>query len=200
MPVTQWFTDDVPRDARVRLTVRGRNLESADIAALPLETVEATLDCTSGWYSTQTWRGVRLDQLLGEVAAPSIEEAFGHRIRPEVPSISTRHVVAGIRSWAAMPSAWPRLPGAIGGAGQKGILVGQVGGIDRAVGRSRLVSVAVPAELTETPHRTGTSRKTRPSKVTMIISPLASVPIPLIFSMMPRSACQSRSSVSAPST
>ena len=73
MPVTQWFTDDVPRDARVRLTVRGRNLESADIAALPLEMVEATLDCTSGWYSTQTWRGVRLDQLLGEVAAPSIE-------------------------------------------------------------------------------------------------------------------------------
>ena len=73
MPVTQWFTDTVPRLDRMELTVAGRRLGSEDLAALPMETVEATLDCTSGWYSTQEWKGVRLDRLLGKVDAASIE-------------------------------------------------------------------------------------------------------------------------------
>src|SRR5262249_36428491 len=27
--------------------------------------VRAVIDCTGGWYATQTWRGTRLDRLLG---------------------------------------------------------------------------------------------------------------------------------------
>ena len=72
MPVTQWFTDTVPRLDRAELVVAGRPLGPADLAALELDTVEATLDCTGGWYSAQEWRGVRLDRLLGEVEGASI--------------------------------------------------------------------------------------------------------------------------------
>ena len=72
MPVTQWFTDTVPRLDRAELVVAGRPLGPADLAALELDTVEATLDCTGGWYSAQAWRGVRLDRLLGDVDGASI--------------------------------------------------------------------------------------------------------------------------------
>ena len=72
MPVTQWFTDTVPRLDRAELTVAGRVLGPTDLAAMSLDTVEATLDCTGGWYSTQEWKGVRLDRLLGDVKGASI--------------------------------------------------------------------------------------------------------------------------------
>ena len=72
MPVTQWFTDKVPRLDRTEVTVAGRVLGADDFARLPHDTLEATLDCTSGWYSTQEWRGVRLDRLLGDVEGESI--------------------------------------------------------------------------------------------------------------------------------
>ncbi len=65
MPVTQWFLDRVPRLDETRISVAGRVLGADDLAALPSDTFPATLDCTSGWFSTQEWRGVRLDRLLG---------------------------------------------------------------------------------------------------------------------------------------
>lgn len=73
MPVTQWFTDTVQDLDRLELTVAGRRLGREELAGLPMEALEATLDCTSGWYSTQQWTGVRLDRLLGEVNAASVE-------------------------------------------------------------------------------------------------------------------------------
>jgi len=73
MPVTQWFTDSVPRLDRLQAEVAGRVLGPDDLNSLPMETVEATLDCTGGWYSTQQWTGVRLDRLLGEVDGESIQ-------------------------------------------------------------------------------------------------------------------------------
>lgn len=73
MPVTQWFLDAVPRLDRTELTVQGRLLGPEELAALPREAVTATLDCTSGWYSTQEWSGVRLDRLLGGPGAASVE-------------------------------------------------------------------------------------------------------------------------------
>ena len=72
MPVTQWFTDTVPRLDRAELVVADRILGPTDLASLPLERIEATLDCTSGWYSTQEWTGVRLDRLLDEPDGASI--------------------------------------------------------------------------------------------------------------------------------
>ncbi|MYF26233.1 MAG: molybdopterin-dependent oxidoreductase, partial [Acidimicrobiia bacterium] len=72
MPVTQWFTDSVPSLDRLQTEVAGRVLGPDDLSSLPMETVEATLDCTGGWYSTQQWAGVRLDRLLGNVDGESI--------------------------------------------------------------------------------------------------------------------------------
>ena len=87
MPVTQWFTDTVPRLHRMEVNIAGRRLGPEDLAALPLETLEATLDCTSGWYSTQEWKGVRLDRLLGDVEGASIEvrsvTGYGRRFPAE---------------------------------------------------------------------------------------------------------------------
>lgn len=72
MPVTQWFTDKVPVVDRLELTVAGRRIGPSDLAELPMESLDATLDCTSGWYSTQRWKGVRLDRLLDGADANSI--------------------------------------------------------------------------------------------------------------------------------
>ena len=66
MPVTQWFTDAVPVDARdnLRLVAGERRLRVpvADLAGD--DTLRAVLDCTGGWYAAQDWRGTRLDRLL----------------------------------------------------------------------------------------------------------------------------------------
>ncbi|MBA3552167.1 MAG: molybdopterin-dependent oxidoreductase [Actinobacteria bacterium] len=72
MPITQWLDDRVPQVdvAGWRLAVGG----GGETATFSLETlegmrepVEATLDCTGGWYAMQRWEGVRLDRLLGNV-------------------------------------------------------------------------------------------------------------------------------------
>jgi len=34
--------------------------------------IEATLDCTGGWFTTQTWSGTRLDQLLDMTTGQSL--------------------------------------------------------------------------------------------------------------------------------
>jgi DMSO/TMAO reductase YedYZ molybdopterin-dependent catalytic subunit len=53
------------------LVVRGAvkrpfKVSYATLATLPQTDVSATIDCTTGWYSTQTWRGVSLQTLLNE--------------------------------------------------------------------------------------------------------------------------------------
>lgn len=74
-PVVSWLND---RPAAVdlshwRLTIRGAverevDLGYGDIA--PEAEVTATIDCTGGWYSTQTWRGLPVSSLL-ELASPT---------------------------------------------------------------------------------------------------------------------------------
>jgi hypothetical protein len=68
-PVTSWVADDPdPIDADAwRLRVDGLvtspfEVEYDDLA--PDDDLRALLDCTSGWYTTQDWRGVRLGALL----------------------------------------------------------------------------------------------------------------------------------------
>lgn len=72
MPVTQWFTDDVPRidpdayELRVsRPDEPTLRLSHRELLAMAGATQSAVLDCTGGWWAEQTWRGVRLDVLLG---------------------------------------------------------------------------------------------------------------------------------------
>jgi hypothetical protein len=75
LPVTSWLDDAVQNiDAEEwTLDVDGRSLTMEDIAAMEHESFDAILDCTSAWYSEQTWTGVRLDRLLDPGDHPSVE-------------------------------------------------------------------------------------------------------------------------------
>jgi DMSO/TMAO reductase YedYZ molybdopterin-dependent catalytic subunit len=69
LPVTQWLFDAVPTidPAAWRLTVRAGNAVRQwtydELLAFD-DRVQATLDCTGGFYSTQDWSGVWLSRLL----------------------------------------------------------------------------------------------------------------------------------------
>lgn len=71
------------------LTLKGAvdtplTLTYADVLARPATEVEATLDCTSGWYTTQNWRGLPLAELLdqahvrSEAAAIVLKDVSGY--------------------------------------------------------------------------------------------------------------------------
>ena len=88
MPTTQWLDDSVPDPADLpgAVTIRGngasRAVTVADLAAGG-DDLEATLDCTSGWYSTQRWGGTRLDRVLAGLdgAGFVVVSATGYRRR-----------------------------------------------------------------------------------------------------------------------
>jgi DMSO/TMAO reductase YedYZ molybdopterin-dependent catalytic subunit len=69
LPVTQWLFDAVPLvdPAAWRLALRAGNAVRewtyAELLAFD-DRVQATLDCTGGFYSTQDWSGVWLSKLL----------------------------------------------------------------------------------------------------------------------------------------
>jgi DMSO/TMAO reductase YedYZ molybdopterin-dependent catalytic subunit len=69
MPVTMWAADD-PEPIDVEewgLTIDGAVDSSTSLSYDQLDTsgeLRATLDCTSGWYSIQDWRGHRVGDLL----------------------------------------------------------------------------------------------------------------------------------------
>ncbi len=76
-PTTQWLDDevqDIDRDAWRLQVIAGDRSASLDYARLARydDAVTTVLDCTSGWYSTQEWRGARLDALLDDAAGESI--------------------------------------------------------------------------------------------------------------------------------
>ncbi|MCY1144367.1 molybdopterin-dependent oxidoreductase [Actinoplanes sp. Pm04-4] len=64
--VTSWFDDGIQRIRQTDWSVRvgDATFDLAALLALPHERFDAVLDCTSGWYSEQTWDGVRLSALL----------------------------------------------------------------------------------------------------------------------------------------
>ncbi|MBA2427306.1 MAG: molybdopterin-dependent oxidoreductase [Actinobacteria bacterium] len=69
MPITQWLDDDVPsiRTHDWRLTVRSdrgeREWTYEELHDFH-DVLEATLDCTGGWYAAQRWEGAWLSRLL----------------------------------------------------------------------------------------------------------------------------------------
>ena len=69
MPVVQWLDDSPPTIDAEDWVLRVRGSTERDVGYRELvgheRTTEATLDCTSGWYSTQRWTGVKLADLLG---------------------------------------------------------------------------------------------------------------------------------------
>ena len=66
IPATQWLNDRVQHldPATHVVSVAGRDFTADELSGFG-DTVEATLDCTGGWYSTQQWSGARLDRLIG---------------------------------------------------------------------------------------------------------------------------------------
>ena len=75
-PTSNWLTDDpVPLDTGAwRLTVTGhvQNRLSLSFADLkPEGSLDATLDCTGGWYSEQRWSGVSMSSLLQQAGIKS---------------------------------------------------------------------------------------------------------------------------------
>ena len=62
---TVWIDDSTPRidPAAWHVDVGGRRLGLADLARLPQHEWTCTLDCTSGWYARNRWRGVLVTDL-----------------------------------------------------------------------------------------------------------------------------------------
>ena len=73
MPVTSWLDDATPAVSGTtwRLAVTDaagtRHLSLDELVAPGTTTVQATLDCTSGWFATSGWTGVPLSRLLTAV-------------------------------------------------------------------------------------------------------------------------------------
>jgi len=65
---------------------RPLDLTYAEVLALSTSEVTTTLDCTGGWYTVQTWRGIRLAELLGQA-----------QIRPEAIEV----VLRGVQDYTA---------------------------------------------------------------------------------------------------
>ncbi|HEX6286802.1 MAG TPA: molybdopterin-dependent oxidoreductase [Acidimicrobiia bacterium] len=72
IPATQWINDRVQHLERTSHVVRiaERTLKTSDLDGT--DEIEATLDCTGGWFTTQTWSGTRLDQLLDVTTGHSV--------------------------------------------------------------------------------------------------------------------------------
>ena len=78
-PVVSWLNDrPAPVDASTwRLTVHGAVKRETVLRHEDLDAqaeLEATIDCTGGWYSSQVWRGVPVAELL-DVAGPTPQAA-----------------------------------------------------------------------------------------------------------------------------
>jgi DMSO/TMAO reductase YedYZ molybdopterin-dependent catalytic subunit len=83
MPPTIWLLDTVPTvdPDGWRLAVKdgrgSRELTLAELGTFDTQ-MQATLDCTSGWYSEQDWSGVPLARLLH--AEPGTQSVYVHSV------------------------------------------------------------------------------------------------------------------------
>jgi DMSO/TMAO reductase YedYZ molybdopterin-dependent catalytic subunit len=91
---TVWIDDSAPRIDRAawRVAVGSRQLTLADLAGLPQHEWTCTLDCTSGWYARNRWRGVRLSDLPLALPAGTgsleVRSATGYARRFDLASVS----------------------------------------------------------------------------------------------------------------
>ncbi|MCY4102603.1 MAG: molybdopterin-dependent oxidoreductase [bacterium] len=98
MPVVQWLDDSPPTIGPEDWVLRLRGSVNRDVGYRELvahsRTTEATLDCTSGWYSTQTWTGVPLTALLGpETSGRSLEVRSATGYARRFPLSDARHMI-----------------------------------------------------------------------------------------------------------
>lgn len=75
MPTVSWINDEAPASTDPdawHLDVLGDTVDVAGLWARSRR-VTATLDCTGGWWSTQAWDAVPLEELIGDRSARSIK-------------------------------------------------------------------------------------------------------------------------------
>ena len=170
-PVTSWLDDDPPAiDPWRGGSCRGGGrrpvaLRLAELRALPQESEEATLDCTGGWYTRQTWTGVRLERVLALAGvrdcASSVEvhSATGYRRRfdlDDAAGLLLATAVAGrpLSRGTGRRRGWSCRAG--------GLRVGQVGDADRGAALQPPAAATAAAHLTGAPAfaacRTASSR------------------------------------------
>jgi hypothetical protein len=125
MPVTQWLNDAVPAPnpslSLDVLTPDAARRWSLDELARFDDTVEAVLDCTGGWYSTQEWRGVLLSRLLSrndETRSILVRSATGYTRR--FPASDADHLLLALRVGGAPLSIGHGAPMRIVAPGRRG--------------------------------------------------------------------------------
>ena len=88
VPATIWLFDSVPAIDRTSWSVRvataaGERAFSASELAGARDAVTAVLDCTGGWFTQQTWTGMRVARMLppGATGSVTVISATGYRRR-----------------------------------------------------------------------------------------------------------------------
>ena len=72
-PTTQWLNDRVPviDSDSFRVRILDTEYSSQQLMAFG-DSMDATLDCTGGWFTVQSWQGARLSRFIGEGSGRSI--------------------------------------------------------------------------------------------------------------------------------
>ncbi len=72
VPATEWLNDADPQlDDSHQIALAGSFINVPDLTSFD-DSETATLDCTGGWYTKQTWSGARLDRFIDPKAGESI--------------------------------------------------------------------------------------------------------------------------------
>src|SRR5262249_6298871 len=93
---------------------RPYNISYATLPGIPPSEATATIDCTTGWYSTQVWRGVPLSALLAQaglqpgaalIRLRGVSGYFGDFTLPEAAEVLLATHVGGqvLEHWHGFP-------------------------------------------------------------------------------------------------
>ena len=122
MPVTSWIDDSVQRipadDWKLKLP-DGRALSLPELTTLAAP-VTATLDCTSGWFATQEWTGVRIDRLLEDAGGRSFNVISASGYQRRFPMADADSVWLAVGAGGEPLSAGHGFPGRIVAPGRRG--------------------------------------------------------------------------------
>lgn len=154
MPDTIWLEDPVPAidPDGWQLTVvddAGRyQLKLGDLLAFDAR-MQATLDCTSGWYAQQDWSGVPVSALLRSSGqARSLLIHSGHGLLDPLAGEGRQPAIAGDARGRGSPVRRARIPAAPGRTRPTRVLVGEMGRPYRTADDALVVAAAIPCDLT----------------------------------------------------
>lgn len=125
----------------------GGRLTLTDLEAKPQDHLPCDPRLHRGWHSGQEWTGVRLDLLLDATGRRSFVawSETGYARRFPIRDLESTWLVTRLGGEPLGPDHG--FPAPDRGSGETGLLVGEMGGQDRAFADSLVASVAVPAHL-----------------------------------------------------